>query len=147
MPAVPDGLEQPRTTPSGSVEGPKLTGTSAPRVRAEILRRACERFGERADDVARLISLEKRKALHDARSEAAYLAACYKARLRLGRFRSTQLQQALIHRRMFGSMGQVGSAGDNAAMETAFSLAAEERPQPPGLDTRYQLRIAIVTWI
>ena len=48
---------------------------------------------------------------------------------------------------MLGSMGQVGSAGDNAAMESFFSAATEERPQPPSWDTREELRIAIVTWI
>ncbi len=32
------------------------------------------------------------------------------------------LQQALTGHRMLGSMGRVGSAGDNAAMESFFSL-------------------------
>ena len=48
---------------------------------------------------------------------------------------------------MLGSMGQVGSAGDNAAMKSFFSLL-----QPNVLDrqkwtTREELRIAVVTWI
>jgi len=37
-------------------------------------------------------------------------------------FRSRKLQRALTRRRMVGSMGQVGSAGDNAAMESFFAL-------------------------
>ncbi len=44
-------------------------------------------------------------------------------------------------------MGRVGAAGDNAAMESFFSAAAEQRPQPPLLDNPYDLRIAIVAWI
>ncbi len=49
---------------------------------------------------------------------------------------------------MVGSMGQVGSAGDNAAMESFFALL-----QKNVLDRRYRwatrddLRIEIVTWI
>ncbi len=35
--------------------------------------------------------------------------------------------------RMVGSMGQVGAAGDNAAMESLLLPAAEERPRPPPL--------------
>ena len=34
---------------------------------------------------------------------------------------------------MVGSMGRVGAAGDNAAMESFFAPAAEERPRPPHL--------------
>ena len=47
---------------------------------------------------------------------------------------------------MVGSMGRVGAAGDNAAMELLLP-AAEERPRPSPLETREELRIAIVTWI
>jgi putative transposase len=39
-----------------------------------------------------------------------------------GQFRSRKFQQALTRHHMLGSMGQVGSAGDNAAMESFFSL-------------------------
>ena len=63
-------------------------------------------------------------------------------------FRSRKLQRALTRRRMVGSMGQVGSAGDNAAMESFFALLQKGNV----LDrrrwaTRDELRIAIVTWI
>lgn len=62
-------------------------------------------------------------------------------------FRSRKLQQALTHHRMLGSMGQVGSAGDNAAMESFFSLLQNNVLNRQSWDTRDQLRIAIVTWI
>jgi putative transposase len=48
---------------------------------------------------------------------------------------------------MIGSMGQVGSAGDNAAMESFFSLLQKNVLNRRTWDTREQLRIAIITWI
>jgi putative transposase len=48
---------------------------------------------------------------------------------------------------MLGSMGQIGSAGDNAAMESFFSLLQKNVLDRRRWDTREQLRIAIVTWI
>jgi len=47
---------------------------TAPRQRAEILRRAFELMTARGEDLARLISLENGKALVDARGEVAYAA-------------------------------------------------------------------------
>jgi transposase InsO family protein len=44
-------------------------------------------------------------------------------------------------------MGQVGSAGDNAAMESFFSLLQKNVLNRQRWDTRDELRIAIVTWI
>ena len=58
------------------------------------------------------------------------------------------MQRALTRHGLVGSMGQVGSAGDNAAMESFFALL-----QKNVLDrrhrwaTRDELRIEIVTWI
>jgi putative transposase len=49
--------------------------------------------------------------------------------------------------RMIGSMGQVGSAGDNAAMESFFSLLQKNVLNRRTWETREQLRIAIITWI
>ena len=49
--------------------------------------------------------------------------------------------------RMLGSMGQVGSAGDNAAMESFFSLLQKNVLNRQTWDTRDELRIAIITWI
>jgi transposase InsO family protein len=48
---------------------------------------------------------------------------------------------------MLGSMGQVGSAGDNAAMESFFSLLQKNVLNRQSRATRDELRIAIVTWI
>ena len=64
-----------------------------------------------------------------------------------GQFRSRKLQQALLRHRMVGSMGQVGSAGDNAAMESFFALLQKNVLNRQTWDTRDQLRIAIITWI
>ena len=62
-------------------------------------------------------------------------------------FRSRKLQQALFRHWMTGSMGQVGSAGDNAAMESFFSLLQKNVLNRHTWNTRDDLRIAIVTWI
>jgi putative transposase len=48
---------------------------------------------------------------------------------------------------MVGSMGQVGSAGDNAAMESFFALLQKNVLDTRPWETREELRIAIVTWI
>ena len=44
-------------------------------------------------------------------------------------------------------MGQVGSAGDNAAMESFFALLQKNVLDRRRWATRDELRIAIVTWI
>ena len=44
-------------------------------------------------------------------------------------------------------MGQVGSAGDNAAMESFYSLLQRNVLDRQRWSTRDELRIAIVTWI
>ncbi len=51
---------------------------TAPRERAEVLRRAFELMTARADEVAHLISLENGKALVDARGETAYAAEFFR---------------------------------------------------------------------
>ena len=48
---------------------------------------------------------------------------------------------------MVGSMGRVGAAGDNAAMESFFSLLQKNVLDRQVWATRDELRIAIVTWI
>lgn len=62
-------------------------------------------------------------------------------------FRSRKHLRALRHHDMVGSMGQVGSAGDNAAMESFFALLQKNVLNRRSWETREQLRIAIVTWI
>lgn len=53
----------------------------------------------------------------------------------------------LWRHQMLGSMGQVGSAGDNAAMESFFSLLQRNVLDRQKWTSREELRIAIVTWI
>ncbi len=48
---------------------------------------------------------------------------------------------------MAGSMGRVGVAGDNAAMESFFSLLQKNVLNRKTWATRDELRSAIVTWI
>ena len=48
---------------------------------------------------------------------------------------------------MVGSMGRVGAAGDNAAMESFFSLLQKNVLDRRTWTTREELRIAIVSWI
>ncbi len=61
--------------------------------------------------------------------------------------RSRKAIRALARHRMVGSMGRVGEAGDNAAMESFFSLLQKNVLNRRSWTTREQLRIAIVTWI
>lgn len=58
-----------------------------------------------------------------------------------------KVRRALAHHRMVRSMGQVGSAGGNAAMESFFSLLQKNVLDRRRWATRNELRIAIVTWL
>ncbi|MEU0946615.1 IS3 family transposase [Streptomyces canus] len=62
-------------------------------------------------------------------------------------FRSRKFVQALDRHRMTGSIGRVGAAGDNAAMESCFSLLQKNVLDRRVWATREELRIVIVTWI
>ena len=62
-------------------------------------------------------------------------------------FRSRKLQRALTTHGMTGSMGRVGAAGDNAAMESFFSLLQKNVLNRGTWATRDELRSAIVAWI
>jgi putative transposase len=57
------------------------------------------------------------------------------------------MQRALTRHDMVGSIGQVGSAADNAAMESFFSLLQRNVLGRHRWATRDELRIAIVTWM
>jgi putative transposase len=48
---------------------------------------------------------------------------------------------------LIGSMGRVAAAGDNAAMESFFSLLQKNVLNTQRWDTREELRLAIVSWI
>ena len=54
---------------------------------------------------------------------------------------------ALNRHGMVGSMGRVGAAGDNAAMESFFSLLQKNVLDRQVRATAEDLRIAMVTWI
>lgn len=77
-----------------------------------------------------------------------HVAGCIMHSDRGSQFRSRKVHRTLARHGLVGSMGQVGSAGDNAAMESFFALL-----QKNVLDrhhrwaTRDELRIEIVTWI
>ncbi len=62
-------------------------------------------------------------------------------------FRSTAFVQALRRHNLRGSMGRVGACGDNAAMESFFSLLQKNVLDRQRWTTRHDLRLAIVTWI
>jgi len=75
------------------------------------------------------------------------VAGCVLHSDRGSQFRSRKLQRAMTRHDMVGSMGQVGSAGDNAAMESFFSLLQKNVLDRRKWETRDQLRLAIITWI
>lgn len=55
--------------------------------------------------------------------------------------------RALERHGLVGSMGRVGAAGDNAAMESFFALLQKNVLNRRSWATRVELRIAIVVWI
>ncbi len=62
-------------------------------------------------------------------------------------FRSRKFRALLRRHNLTGSMGRVGAAGDNAAMESFFSLLQKNVLNRQRWATREDLRVAIVTWI
>jgi transposase InsO family protein len=62
-------------------------------------------------------------------------------------FRIRKFLAALRRHDLAGSMGQVASAGDNAAMESFFALLQKNVLDRRRWATRHDLRIAIITWI
>jgi transposase InsO family protein len=75
------------------------------------------------------------------------VAGCILHSDRGSQFRARKVHRRLARYRMVGSMGQVGSAGDNAAMESFFALLQKNVLDRHRWATRDELRIAIVTWI
>jgi putative transposase len=62
-------------------------------------------------------------------------------------FRSRRFQAELDRHGLVGSMGRVGAAGDNAAMESFFALLQKNVLNSRRWATRQELRLTIVTWI
>lgn len=86
-------------------------------------------------------------ALDNAAARRAGLDGCILHTDRGSQFRSRKFVRALHRHLMAGSMGRVGAAGDNAAMESFFGLLQNNVLNRRSWATRQQLRIAIVTWI
>jgi transposase InsO family protein len=76
------------------------------------------------------------------------VAGCILHSDRGSQFRARKVHRALARHGLVGSMGQVGSAGDNAAMESFFALLQKNvLNRRHRWTTRDELRIEIVTWI
>lgn len=86
-------------------------------------------------------------ALNNAASRRGDVAGCIVHSDRGSQFRSRKFVHALNHHHLIGSMGKVGAAGDNAAMESFFALLQKNVLDRKRWRTRDELRIAIVTWI
>ena len=86
-------------------------------------------------------------ALDNAISRRRVAAGCIVHSDRGSQFRSRKFVHALNSHHLIGSMGQVGAAGDNAAMESFFALLQKNVLDRKRWRTRVELRIAIITWI
>ena len=86
-------------------------------------------------------------ALDNAASRRGDVAGCIVHSDRGSQFRSREFVQTLNRHHLIGSMGQVGAAGDNAAMESFFALLQKNVLDRKRWRTRDELRIAIITWI
>ncbi len=75
------------------------------------------------------------------------VAGCIVHSDRGSQFRSRKVHRVLARHGLVGSMGQVGTAADNAAMESFFALLQRNVLDRRTWDTRDELRIAIITWI
>jgi putative transposase len=75
------------------------------------------------------------------------VAGCILHADRGSQFRSRKMAHALNRHGMVGSMGRVGAAGDNAAMESFWSLLQTNVLNQRRWATRQELRLAIVVWI
>ncbi len=86
-------------------------------------------------------------ALRNAVARRGDVAGCVLHTDRGSQFRSRKLVRELHRHDMVGSMGRVGAAGDNAAMESFFGLLQNNVLDRRTWCTRQQLRTAIATWI
>jgi len=86
-------------------------------------------------------------ALNNAAARRDEVAGCILHTDRGSQFRSRKFVRALHRLEMVGSMGKVGAAGDNAAMESFFALLQKNVLDRRTWHSRQELRIAIVTWI
>ncbi len=96
---------------------------------------------------ARMKSRSTVTALDNAAAQREHVDGCILHSDRGSQFRSRKFVRALDRHRMAGSIERVGAAGDNAAMESFFSLLQKNVLDRRTWTTREELRIAIVTWI
>ncbi|MBE9616147.1 IS3 family transposase [Mycolicibacterium smegmatis] len=96
---------------------------------------------------ARMKSRLATTALSSAVARRGDVAGCILHSDRGSQFRSRRFVRVLGRHEMVGSMGRVGAAGDNAAMESFFALLQKNVLDRRRWRTREELRIAIVTWI
>lgn len=86
-------------------------------------------------------------ALDSAVARRGDVAGCIVHSDRGSQFRSRKFLRALTRHDLLGSMGRVAAAGDNAAMESFFSLLQKNVLDRQSWATREELRIAIVSWV
>ena len=86
-------------------------------------------------------------ALTNALARRGDVAGCVVHTDRGSQFRSRRFVRTLARHGLSGSMGRVGAAGDNAAMESFFALLQNNVLDRRTWSTRDELRTAIVTWI
>ena len=86
-------------------------------------------------------------ALNNAASRRGDVAGCIAHSDRGSQFRARSFVHTLNRHHLIGSMGKVGAAGDNAAMESFFALLQKNVLDRKRWRTREELRIAIITWI
>jgi putative transposase len=96
---------------------------------------------------ARMKSRLAVSALNNAVARRTDVAGCVLHTDRGSQFRSRKFVHALDRHSLVGSMGRVGAAGDNAAMESFFALLQKNVLDRRTWSTRDELRIAIVGWI
>ena len=96
---------------------------------------------------ARMTSRLAVNALNNAVTLRGNVTGCVVHSDRGSQFRSRKFVRALKRHGLVGSMGRVGAAGDDAAMESFFSLLQNNVLDRKPWATRGELRLAIVTWI
>ncbi|NJP74502.1 IS3 family transposase [Streptomyces sp. C1-2] len=96
---------------------------------------------------ARMKSSLAVRALESAVARRGQVAGCTVHSDRGSQFRSRKFVSVLARHSLVGSMGRLGAAGDNAAMESFFALLQKSVLDRHTWATRQDLRIAIATWI
>lgn len=87
------------------------------------------------------------RAINSAVAARGNVAGCIVHSDRGSQFLGRKVLQFLTPHGFVGSMGRVGAAGDNAAMEFSFARPQKNEPDPRRWATRVELWIAIVTRI